>query len=84
MLPTLDRVYVNARARADLNWTPKYSFAYAIHQLAAQGDYRSPLARAVGAKGYHAHAFLDGPYPVEEASWNRPRPSAQAPQDTRT
>jgi len=27
-------------------------------------DHRSPLARAVGSKGYHAKSFADGPYPV--------------------
>jgi nucleoside-diphosphate-sugar epimerase len=25
----------------------------------------SPLARLIGAKGYHAETFVDGPYPVE-------------------
>ena len=24
----------------------------------------SPLARAVGSRGYHAQSFADGPYPV--------------------
>jgi len=26
---------------------------------------RSPLAQAIGSKGYHAEAFAEGPYPVE-------------------
>lgn len=51
MLPSLERVYVNARARADLGWVPRYDFAAALERLAAGEDPRSPLALAVGAKG---------------------------------
>ena len=54
MFPRLDRVYVNARARADLGWTPRYDFRHVLDLLEADEDPRSPLARAVGAKGYHA------------------------------
>jgi UDP-glucose 4-epimerase len=54
MFPRIDRVYVNARARADLGWTPRYDFRYVLDRLKAGDDPRSPLARAVGAKGYHA------------------------------
>jgi UDP-glucose 4-epimerase len=53
MLPTLDRVYVNQRARAQLGWRPKYDFAEVLRCLAAGRDYRSDLTLAVGAKGYH-------------------------------
>jgi nucleoside-diphosphate-sugar epimerase len=53
MLPTLDRVYVNERARTLLGWKPKYDFAQALDSVSAGADYRSPLAIAVGAKGYH-------------------------------
>lgn len=65
MFPGIDRVYDNARARKELGWVPRYDFAHAIDQIAAGEDPRSPLARAVGAKGYHVQAFTDGPYPVE-------------------
>ena len=54
MFPGIDRVYVNARARADLGWAPRYDFRYVLDRLKAGQDPRSPLARAVGAKGYHA------------------------------
>jgi UDP-glucose 4-epimerase len=54
MFPRLDRVYVNARARADLGWTPRHDFRSVLDRLAAGEDPRSDLARAVGAKGYHA------------------------------
>jgi UDP-glucose 4-epimerase len=53
MLPTLDRVYVNERARTVLGWQPKYDFARALDSVSAGQDYRSPLAVAVGSKGYH-------------------------------
>jgi len=61
---TIDRVYVNERARTHLGWQPRYDFNYAIQQLRTNQEYRSPLALAVGAKGYHAQEFLDEPYPV--------------------
>ena len=61
---TIDRVYVNERARALLGWQPRYDFGRAIRQLHANEDYRSPLARAVGAKGYHSESFPEGPYPT--------------------
>jgi nucleoside-diphosphate-sugar epimerase len=54
MFPTLDRVYVNERARRELGWSPRYDFRAAVELAAADGDPRSPLARAVGAKGYHS------------------------------
>jgi len=53
MFPSIGRVYVNARARADLGWSPRYDFGTVLDALAAGQDPRSPLARAVGAKGYH-------------------------------
>jgi len=53
MFDGIDRVYVNERARRDLGWEPRYDFARALDLLAAGEDYRSPLARAIGAKGYH-------------------------------
>ena len=53
MFPTIDRVYVNERARHDLGWQPQYDFARAIDRLLAGEDVRSALARAVGSKGYH-------------------------------
>jgi nucleoside-diphosphate-sugar epimerase len=65
MFPGIDRIYVNERARQDLGWRPRYDFGYVLACLRAGHDPRSPLARAVGAKGYHARKFVEGPYPVE-------------------
>jgi UDP-glucose 4-epimerase len=60
MFPTIDRVYVNERARGGLGWRPRYDFRYVLDQLKVGRDPRSPLARAVGAKGYHPAST--GPY----------------------
>jgi UDP-glucose 4-epimerase len=54
MFPSIERVYVNERARTELGWTPRYDFAAVLQRVAAGEDPRSPLAVAVGAKGYHA------------------------------
>jgi UDP-glucose 4-epimerase len=64
MLPAIDRVYVNELARAQLGWQPRYDFGFVIDRLRASEEFRSPLARAVGAKGYHGQAFAEGPYPI--------------------
>jgi UDP-glucose 4-epimerase len=64
MLPGIDRVYVNERARRELGWQPKYDFNRIIALLCEGNDPFSALARAVGSKGYHDRAFAEGPYPV--------------------
>jgi nucleoside-diphosphate-sugar epimerase len=53
MLPVLDRVYVNTRALDILGWRPEYDFGRVLADAGAGRDIRSPLAIAVGAKGYH-------------------------------
>ena len=53
MFPSIGRVYVNARARADLGWSPRYDFRAVLDALKVGEDPRSPLAQAIGAKGYH-------------------------------
>jgi UDP-glucose 4-epimerase len=53
MLPGIDRVYVNERARTELGWEPRYDFGHALERVRAGADPRSPLALAIGAKGYH-------------------------------
>jgi nucleoside-diphosphate-sugar epimerase len=52
MFPGIDRVYVNELARTQLGWQPRYDFRRAIDLIQAGEDPRSPLARAVGRKGY--------------------------------
>ena len=60
MFDAIERVYVNAAARRDLGWAPRYDFAYALERLASGEEWRSELAREVGAKGYHEGST--GPY----------------------
>jgi UDP-glucose 4-epimerase len=62
MFPSVERVYVNARARSELGWSPRYDFRAVLDRLAAGEEPRSRLAAAVGAKGYHA--VSTGPYTV--------------------
>lgn len=65
MFPTIDRVYVNERARTELGWRPRFDFEFVLERLRAGEDFRGPLARVVGSKGYHQQTFAEGPYPVE-------------------
>lgn len=65
MFDGIDRVYVNTKARDELGWTPRHDFAHVIACLERGEDFRSPLARTVGSKRYHAQHFEDGPYPVQ-------------------
>jgi UDP-glucose 4-epimerase len=53
MFPSIDRVYDNHAAVTELGWRPQYDFRRALDNLAAGRDFRSPLAQAVGVKGYH-------------------------------
>ena len=65
MIGGIDRVYVNEKARTELGWRPRHDFGTLIGRLRAGGAIMSPLARAIGSKGYHDRSFGDGPYPVE-------------------
>ncbi len=65
MFPSIDRVYVNEKARRELGWRPKVGFEAIIHALTTGGSWRSPLAKVIGAKGYHDQIFDEGPYPVD-------------------
>jgi UDP-glucose 4-epimerase len=56
MFPRIDRVYVNARGRLELGWSPRYDFRYILDRLKADEDPRSALAQTIGSKGYHAAA----------------------------
>src|ERR1700754_3557924 len=64
LLPSLDRVNDSSRACRDLGWKPKRDFAFVLECLRRGEDFRSDLARAIGAKGYHDTVFKEGPYPV--------------------
>jgi UDP-glucose 4-epimerase len=62
MFGEIDRVYDNTRAREVLGWRPRYDFRHVLDLLKADEDPRSPLARTIGAKGYHQ--VSTGPYTV--------------------
>lgn len=66
MFPAIGRVYVNIKAGKELGWVPKYSFQHVLNCLREGKDYRSPLTRIIGKKGYHSEKFKEGPYPVSE------------------
>ena len=68
MVPTIDRVYVNELARAQLGWQPRYDFNSVVGSLQRGEDFLSPLARAVGSKGYHAEGLPRGRTRSESAS----------------
>lgn len=53
MYERIDRVYVNAKARQQLGWAPKYDFAHALACLRENQPFTSELTRQVGSKGYH-------------------------------
>lgn len=65
MFPSIERVYVNERARQALGWRPRYDFQHVLDCLRDGTDPRSPLAQLVGSKAYHPTTFAEGPYPVE-------------------
>jgi nucleoside-diphosphate-sugar epimerase len=65
IFPSISRVYVNQRARSELGWRPVYDFDRVIDALEFDHNFRSPLARLIGSKGYHAERFAGDPYPVE-------------------
>jgi UDP-glucose 4-epimerase len=74
MFARIGRVYVNAHAREELGWRPKFDFAHAIERLRTGENPRSPLARAIGVKGYHGGEFADGVYPVANTIPTQPSP----------
>ncbi|WP_343670906.1 NAD(P)-dependent oxidoreductase [Chitinophaga sp.] len=63
-LPHIDRVYVNEKARRELHWQPQHDFGSLLQKLQQGQSIKSKLADIIGAKGYHATSFSEGPYPV--------------------
>ena len=67
LVPSISRVYDNARARSDLRWTPKHDFVGVIRRARDGGEVVSPLAQAIGIKGYHGENHRDGLYPIRSS-----------------
>jgi len=65
MFHSLDRVYSNGKALADLGWEPRWDFGRILAQISDSSPIGSDLSRQVGSKGYHQEVFAAGPYPVE-------------------
>jgi UDP-glucose 4-epimerase len=57
MFPSIDRVYVNEKARRDLDWKPRYNFEYVLRRLRSNEEFRSALSITVGSKGYQTENF---------------------------
>jgi len=63
--PGIDRVYVNHRAQQELGWRPRHDFRSVLERAARGDSPLSPLARAIGAKGYNAEPCATGTYPLQ-------------------
>jgi nucleoside-diphosphate-sugar epimerase len=53
----LDRVYVNARARRDLDWHPRFDLHAIAARVASGASVQTPLSQLVGAKEYPGSAY---------------------------
>lgn len=58
----VDRVYDNARARADLGWAPRYDLDAIAAMVAAEDTVLTPLARLVGSKEYAHSSYHRGTF----------------------
>ena len=52
-IPSLDRIYINARVATSPARNPRYNFRRVLDCLALDQEFRSALALEVGSKGYH-------------------------------
>jgi UDP-glucose 4-epimerase len=53
--PSVDRVYVNDKARKMLGWEPKYNFSYVLDCVKSGKPFFSPLMQSIGIKSYHPY-----------------------------
>ncbi|BAX96639.1 putative DTDP-glucose-4,6-dehydratase-related protein [Mycobacteroides stephanolepidis] len=51
MFPTIDRVYVNTRARTELGWTPRYDYGHILDCLCRRGGFPQPLGARDRSQG---------------------------------
>jgi nucleoside-diphosphate-sugar epimerase len=59
---TLDRVYVNATARRELGWRPRFDLDAIAQMVATDGTVRTPMTQRVGAKEYVASSYHRGTF----------------------
>jgi nucleoside-diphosphate-sugar epimerase len=58
----VDRVYVNARARAELNWRPRFDLTAIAQMVTTDGTAHTPLSREVGSKEYVGSTYHRGTF----------------------
>jgi len=58
----VDRVYVNARARGELDWQPRFDLNAIAQMVATDGTVRTPLSLEVGSKEYVGSAYHRGTF----------------------
>lgn len=66
VFPQIERVYVNAAARRDLGWIPKYDINKVLAEIVDGRLSKSVISQQIGSKGYHDEVFAEGPFPVED------------------
>jgi UDP-glucose 4-epimerase len=66
VFPQIERVYVNAAARRDLGWTPRYDINRILAEVVDGRLPKSVISQQIGSKGYHDEVFSEGPFPVED------------------
>lgn len=64
IFPQIERVYVNSKARQDLDWHPVYTIERILGELSDGKLPKSAISMQIGSKGYHQEEFSEGPYPV--------------------
>jgi len=66
VFPQIERVYVNAAARRDLGWEPKYDMNRMLAEIVDAKLPKSIISQQIGSKGYHDEVFAEGPFPVDD------------------
>lgn len=65
---TLDRVYINARARHDLGWRPQLDLNAIAARLATGESVHTPLAQLVGSKEYANSQYHRGVFHPQDST----------------
>jgi nucleoside-diphosphate-sugar epimerase len=71
----LDRVYVNASARRDLGWRPRFDLDTVAARVASGQPVRTPLSQLVGAKEYADSTYHLGLFQPTGSNAHLPLPS---------
>ncbi len=58
----LDRVYVNAKARDELDWRPEFDLDAVAAMVARGGSVRTPLSQVIGSKEYAGSSYHLGQF----------------------